>query len=561
MELRFFSRNPGRGQTPGVLTARTASDGTFLLEGLPAGDYMITLSRQSFSASSAELRGLASARSQINGWTASLRAGQVIGGIEIRMQPAAVVTGHVLDQDGDPMAGVAMEAEQYRYVQGVKTLAASGRAISDDRGIYRIYGLAPGRYFVKAMGNSLRGRIGVAIRGGAAPGFGRFGPPQGPGGRGGGNGDAGPGRFGQSEESLAYLETYYPNARSAAEAVPLQLTPGAEMSGIDFTLAPSQAYSISGIVSGMDETPVPEGAQRPVIFVGARPASQPGFGDAAGLAQVNPGTGAFTIRNLAPGNYQVVARSNSRRGGAGGSSVGSAQVTLGNASIEGVHIQVYEDVAVPGKVTLPTGYSSTSLARMSITPIRRLNPVRSAARSDANGAFTITLSRAEEPRFVFSNLPDGLYVKRVLLGGIDLMASASHTLSSVSGSMTVELAADGASLKGVAKDSRGNPAANARITLLPASSFGAGESLAGIVWRNSTTALEDGSFEFAAIAPGRYRLYAFENLDADPSFDPDFLSNFGQRWKEMEFSAKQSATVEIIPIPASETAMYLGESE
>lgn len=559
VELRLFSRNAGTGSAPGVYSARTTSDGVFLLDGLPAGDYMLTLTRQSFATSAAELRGLPSARPQANGWTISLRAGQTLQGVEFRMPPAAVVTGHVVDEDGEPMTGVAIEAEQYRYVQGVKTLAARGRAISDDRGIYRIYGLAPGRYFVKALGSSLRSRIGAAIRGGAFAGFGG-GPGAAmrePGGRP-GAGFAGGAGAAALEDSVAYLETYYPNARSAPDAIPLQLAPGAEMGGIDFTLAPSPAYSISGTVEGIDEAPVAEGAQRPVVFVGVRPDGQPGFGNAAGLTPVNPSTGAFTLRNLAPGGYEVIARSNARRGG---SAVGATRVTVGNSSVDGVHIPLYQDVTIPGKLTLPKGYETASLARMSITPIRRLNPVRGIARADASGAFDITLSRAEAPRFAFANVPEGLYVKRVLIGGVDIMGSASTSLPGTSGSMTVELAADGASLSGALSDSQGKPMANARITLIPVSAFEAEDSLAASVWRRSVIAGEDGNFEIPAIAPGRYRVYAFENLDADPSFDPDFLSNFGQRWKELNLKPRESATVEIVPIPAGETATYLGESE
>src|SRR5690606_38726423 len=204
----------------------------------------------------------------------------------------------------DPMAGVGIAAEQYRYVQGVKMLAARGRATSDDRGIYRIYGLAPGRYFVKAQGNSLRSRMGGAFRGGMMPVFGgpAGGAPAGPGGRGGG-GFGGGAMMAAPEDFIAYLETYYPNARSASEAIPLQLAPGAEMGGIDFTLAPSPTFAVAGPVSGPHEAPATVGSPRSMVFVTARPAGQPGFGDAAGLTPVNQHTAAFTIQNLAPGNY------------------------------------------------------------------------------------------------------------------------------------------------------------------------------------------------------------------------------------------------------------------
>ncbi|MCL4782419.1 MAG: carboxypeptidase regulatory-like domain-containing protein [Bryobacterales bacterium] len=551
-QLQLYSRSGGNGSAPGMYTARSASDGSFLIEGLPAGDYMLMLSRQSFAANAAELRGIPSARPQGNGWTISLRAGQTLRGVEFRMPPAGVITGHVTDEDGEPMTGVAIEAEQYRYVQGVKMLAARGRATSDDRGIYRIYGLAPGRYFVKTLGSSLRSRIG-----GAFPGLG--GGPGGPFRRAGGPGNAAGAATAALGESAVYLETYYPNARSAPESIPLQLTPGAEMGSIDFTLAPSPAYSISGTVSGIEELPVPDGAQRPIVFVGVRPGGQPDFGNVSGLTQANPVTGAFTVRNLAPGNYEVIARSNSRRGG--GSAVGVVAVTLGNASVDGVPIPILEDATIPGRVTLPEGYSAVSLARMFITPTRRLNPVRAISRPDSNGAFDITLSRAEAPRLVFGNVPEGLYVKRVLIGGVDIMASSTPTLTSVSGGMKVELAADGASVRGVLSDSRGNPMASARVTAIPASAFEAKDSLAGSVWRRSVMSQDDGSFEMTAMAPGRYRVYAFETLDADPSFDPDFLSNFGQRWTDLNLKPKETTSVEVTPIPANETAMYLGESQ
>ncbi len=561
VELRLFSGRPSSGQASSVFMARTTSDGTFRLEGVPAGEYLLTLTRQAFSTTSADLRGFTSARSQGSGWMVTLRPGQSLDSIEIRMPPAAVVTGQVFDEDGDPMAGVGIAAEQYRYAQGVKMLAARGRATSDDRGIYRIYGLAPGRYFVKAQGNSLRQRMGGAFRGGMMPGFGSpgGGAPGGAGGRGGG-GFGGGAMMAAPEDSIAYLETYYPNARSASEAIPLQLAPGAEMGGIDFTLAPRPTFSISGTVSGMVEAPATVESPRSVVFVTARPAGQPGFGDAAGLTPVNPNTGAFTIQNLAPGNYQLIARLNSRRGG-GSSFVGSTPVTVGSTSVDGVHIPLYEDVVLPGKVTLPDGYSVATLTRMSITPVRQLTPIRAVARVDNNGAFNITLSPAEAPRFSFANIPEGLYVKRISIGGVDLLGSASLVLTCISGSVIVELAADGASLSGTLRDSRGNAMVNGRLTLIPESSFNAEDSLARSLWKRTIITQDDGSFEIASIAPGRYRLYAFENLEADPSFDADFLSNFGQRWKEVDLKPKQNATIDIAPIPASETGMYLGETQ
>jgi protocatechuate 3,4-dioxygenase beta subunit len=188
-------------------------------------------------------------------------------------------------------------------------------------------------------------------------------------------------------------------------------------------------------------------------------------------------------------------------------------------------------VAVSGKVVLPEGYSTDQLAGMSVIPERRLVPVRSQARVDANGAFSISISPSEPARFTVSNMPEGLYLKRMVLGATDLLASSSPKSVDASGQLVLELASDGATVSGSIRDSRGTAISGARVTLLPARDLASADDPARDAWKKSILTSDDGSFQITAIAPGRYRVYAFETLDADPSFDPDFLSNFGQRWK------------------------------
>jgi hypothetical protein len=331
-----------------------------------------------------------------------------------------------------------------------------------------------------------------------------------------------------------------------------------EMGGIDFTLRPSPTYSISGTVNAVVD------GDRPSVLVTARDANQPGFvGDAAGMAPANPRSGEFILRGLPPGSYQVIARVNVRRGGnAGGGgtgAIGATPVELGNSSVDGVIISVHEDVTVSGKVVLPEGYSTDQLAGMSVIPERRLVPVRSQARVDANGAFSISISPSEPARFTVSNMPEGLYLKRMVLGATDLLASSSPKSVDASGQLVLELASDGATVSGSIRDSRGTAISGARVTLLPARDLASADDPARDAWKKSILTSDDGSFQITAIAPGRYRVYAFETLDADPSFDPDFLSNFGQRWKEVDLKAKDNATLDLQLIPASDTALYLGE--
>lgn len=545
------------GRTPSqpsssTSSVRTSADGAFHLEGLRGGQYMLTVTRRAFAATSAEVRGFASIRKAGFGWLVTLADGQAVRNVEIRLPPAAVVTGRVLDEDGEPMMGVVVEAEQYRYLQGARSLFAAARATSDDRGVYRIYDLAPGRYFIRTRSSAQRARMGGMFVPGA---------PAASASSGAGRGQMFGGGSGLNpEESFSYPDTYYPKALSASEAIPLQLSPGAEMSGIDFALSLAPTYSISGTVAGLEAPPASERFPRSSAFVTALPAGQFAFSAPSAMAPVNPGTGEFTIRNLAPGNYQLIARVNAR-GRDGVNSIGVARVTVANSSVGGVNISIVADVTVPGRVVLPADFPGASPGRIVITPIRQLSPARSSARVDADGAFEISLSRAEPLRFDIANIPEGLYVKKITVGSMDLLRNPSYSLAADPGPMVVEFAADGASLGGTLRDSRGAGVANARLSLLPVSSFGGEETPAGNLWRRTVVTADDGGFTIFGIAPGRYRLYAFETLDADPAFDAAFLSNFGQRWKELDLKPRESATVEIPPIPASETAMYLGETQ
>jgi hypothetical protein len=64
---------------------------------------------------------------------------------ELRMRHKGALTGRVLDENGVGASGVPVVA--YRAQLPLRT---AGRAIADDRGVFRIAGLAPGKYWVRS---------------------------------------------------------------------------------------------------------------------------------------------------------------------------------------------------------------------------------------------------------------------------------------------------------------------------------------------------------------------------------------------------------------------------
>ena len=73
-----------------------------------------------------------------------LKNGQNLTDFKLEMTPKAVISGHLLDENGDPMPGISIEGN-----------LASGHAdmqfsiATDDCGVFRV-GVAPGKYYVKA---------------------------------------------------------------------------------------------------------------------------------------------------------------------------------------------------------------------------------------------------------------------------------------------------------------------------------------------------------------------------------------------------------------------------
>ena len=119
----------------------TGDEGTFEFVALPAARYSVSASKigsvTTFYGSKRPGRGPGVPVALLDGERAS---------IVLKLLPGAVITGTIADHHGRPAAGVPVLAVDTRA-----DAAAPARALTDDRGVYRIYGLAPGDYVVSAI--------------------------------------------------------------------------------------------------------------------------------------------------------------------------------------------------------------------------------------------------------------------------------------------------------------------------------------------------------------------------------------------------------------------------
>src|SRR5262249_3891908 len=128
-----------------IIFARSvASDdeGNFRLTGLLPGAYLLNAYALGYVAAET------STENEIH------RIGE---NVTISLVKGGVITGRVTDETGEPLVGVGVLPKRLRDLEGKTTslrFAGSrvGSAMTDDRGVYRIYGLQPGVYIVSIGG-------------------------------------------------------------------------------------------------------------------------------------------------------------------------------------------------------------------------------------------------------------------------------------------------------------------------------------------------------------------------------------------------------------------------
>lgn len=97
--------------------ASTDDQGRYTVTGLPAGTYTITAAKSGFVDGAFGLR-LPSG----TGTPVGLTDGQQAVNVDLKLARGGVVTGHVLDEDGEPLARAVVTVLRQQYVRGQKQL-------------------------------------------------------------------------------------------------------------------------------------------------------------------------------------------------------------------------------------------------------------------------------------------------------------------------------------------------------------------------------------------------------------------------------------------------------
>jgi hypothetical protein len=126
------------------LQTRTGRRGEFSFLSVPDGMYIL-------SATRAEYATTAYGQRRPGGFgTPILITADTTLFADLRMVRKGAISGRVLDENGVGISGVTVMAYRARL-----PMRQAGSAVSDDRGVYRIHGLDPGKYWIRSAGFTL----------------------------------------------------------------------------------------------------------------------------------------------------------------------------------------------------------------------------------------------------------------------------------------------------------------------------------------------------------------------------------------------------------------------
>lgn len=535
----------------GGRTAITDEQGRYRVAELAAGTYTVTASKTGFVDAIFGQR-----RPQQPGTPIALVDAQDAANVDLRLTRGGVITGHVFDEDGEPLARAVVTAQRYQYVRGERQLTPAGGDQTDDRGQYRVFGLPPGDYYVSATAGGLAQLIGRGLQqlaAGIAAGGGRGGPA---GGRAGG---AGPFGFGapNEPEPTGYAPTYYPGVVSAPEAGKITVGPGQEVVGIDFPIQLVPFATVTGLVSGADQAV-------PVLLM---PQDARGLGPLGGqvLAGRSQVDGAFTIANVPPGRYVAIARSGGRgNGNENDARTGTQSIVVNGENLAGVSLILQRGVTVSGNITVessgaaaPTDYSSfridvPDLAPLPPGPGGGRGPNMSGGRAQKNGAFQVT------------DLLPGKHFIRVTGGGQGTMqgqAQGQWTLKSVSiggqdvtdqaidlkpgqdvENVTILLTDRATDISGTVRDPT-----NTGIAALTVIAFSSDPQFWGAQSRHIQAVRTDqsGAFHIRSLPPGDYLIVVSDDVEQGEWFDPAYLEQVRTGAKHIAIGEGEKATLDL----------------
>jgi hypothetical protein len=470
----------GRGS--GMTT--TDAQGRFEIKDLLGGRYNLMVSKAGYVSMSYGQR-----RPEQQGTLLEVLDGQMVDKIAFSLPRGGVITGTVLDEFGEPVAGAQVSALRFRYVNGGRRLTASGGGSTDDRGAFRLYGLAPGEYYVSA---ALRSQQAMML---------------------------GPNTV-SSGSADGYAPTYFPGTANASEASRITVRAMQETANVSFGLIATRLSRLSGRAITSTGAPIVQG----MIMV--MPVDRFSIGGPMGMNNaVTRADGSFQVLGLSPGTYTIQVRP--RGTPTPDAEFANMRVTLGQDDLDNVTVVTSRGAMAYGVITtdentpLPVRPQQVSLFARPAEP----ETFPMGGESKVNDDWTFTMSGLSDPRVLGGSITEvsDWTLKAVLHNGQDVTdAPIDFVPGQTVEGLQVVFTRKRTEISGAITAERNLPETDATVVV-----FSQDPSRWGYLTRYVRTARpsQDGRYSMRGLPPHDYFVVAVKDVEVGQWQDPEFLDS------------------------------------
>jgi len=488
--LAFSSASGSRAQ------AETDAEGRFRLVVQP-GRYQVTASKQGFSAPNYRPTEAPPAT------TVTTYAGQRTP-LALQLIPTGTITGRVFDPQGRVVEGasvtlsrLAWSVEGQRILQPVG-LGTRGAAATNDLGEYRLYWIPTGDYYLTVRDN-----------GGAITSAGQV---------------------------QKYVTTYYPGVASVRDANTIRVSPGVELGGINLTMSPMRSATVRGrLVSPVD-------AADSVTIVNMSPVDESVFVDRVTVT-FNDASKTFVAQNVIPGQYRIVA---TLRIPNKFNLSGETIVNVGDEPVNNVVLSVTPSQRISGRLQVQDASPDVRRAidaaelHVNLRPDPSLAFLSDSAQVGKDGTFVVNDVGMVRYRLGLYGLPADAYIASARLGGADILENGFTLRGDPPGLMEITLSGLGGRIVGVVRNSQNEIVPAGKVVLVPDSTQRSRRDLFKVA-----TLDQYGRFNIQGVTPGRYRLFAFDDVPNGAYFDPEFLRPYEDQAKSVAVEKNDYIQAEI----------------
>lgn len=492
--------------------------GNFRFEGVVAGEYSLSADRPGYLNST-----YGSKAPNQPGTHLALAPGQQLSDLNIALFPQGVISGRVVDEDGDPIQAI-VQVFALSWKHGKQRLDPRGGTSTNDLGEYRLSELSPGRYYVSAQSRFRMGQSELpAIQGKA---------------------------------DVREVRTFFPDAPSVDGAAPIPLQVGQSLTGMDIRLRSLPTYHVRGRIAGALQRASPESLQ---VVLSPKDS---GFMFFFGGENVTK-KGTFDLGNVASASYTLNLYSRSGNF----QMVGSTPVEVAGADVNDVIINIIPPGTLRGRIQVEGGSQNAGdTANLSSVQIG-LEPTDEVMRGGDSGYpkqdGTFSLENLDPGKYDLRLWPppEGTYIKSVQLGQQEMLGKELDFTQGVAGELLITLSygvaeADGTVQmpdQGSGSGASTKPVTAASIVLVPEELRPDGS---GVEYGNTT---QNGTFSVKNVPPGRYHAYAFEEMKREQLDNPDFLKQIESKGVEVELKENDKKQIQLTLIPATDTQRILAQ--